>query len=258
MSALPLHLVWRRQAARRADDGILQALYRYDLVDFAGRVEADRKADPKVGPEIQDDSAWEEDVVRRSAAEQQLFTDCSVLPWFAEKRLWGEDAVDDGAGRAILLEKAAAKEVELLRREAALGVLREALLQRGIGPISEARRHALDAGVEEDADLMRKAASVLQELSCGACEEDLELEKARDIVHKMSANIKDLRMREQSLSGAVHKKERNAIGKEIMAINNNSVFVWAQHLVKNSHLPDSKVRRMQMTAAIPTPLRRRC
>lgn len=126
------------------------------------------------------------------------------------------------------LEEAARREAEERRRDAAADALREALRQRRSVPISEARRHALHVGMEEGSKLLREAALAMEELR-----EEHELEEAECIVRETNAKLEELRAQDQALAGAVHKKERSAIGKRIMTLKGSEEFISAQRFLKD-------------------------
>lgn len=114
--------------------------------------------------------------------------------------------------------------------QAAEAELRSAIADLDWDAIQACQQGARDLGFAEDSEVMLLAASTLDELR-----DAHEVEEAERLVQSTEARLVELAKREAELAGASYKKERNTIGKEILALKNDSAYLSAVRFLKNPH-----------------------
>ncbi|CAE8632024.1 unnamed protein product [Polarella glacialis] len=141
------------------------------------------------------------------------------------------------AARALLaeLEEAARLAEDATSRRWAADTLKAAVAEDSWDAIQDALQHGLKAGLAEEGAPILAARATLDRLR-GA----KELQEAEGHVRQKQARLQDLAAREALLSGPSHKKERSAIGKEIMSLRNSEAFISARSFLKD---PEKEKRR---------------
>ncbi|CAE8593349.1 unnamed protein product, partial [Polarella glacialis] len=141
------------------------------------------------------------------------------------------------AARALLaeLEEAARLAEDATARRWAADTLKAAVAEDSWDAIQDALQHGLKAGLAEEGAPILAARATLDRLR-GA----KELQEAEGHVRQKQARLQDLAAREALLSGPSHKKERSAIGKEIMSLRNSEAFISARSFLKD---PEKEKRR---------------
>eukprot|EP00931_Biecheleriopsis_adriatica_P050500 TRINITY_DN29242_c0_g1_i1.p1 TRINITY_DN29242_c0_g1~~TRINITY_DN29242_c0_g1_i1.p1 ORF type:complete len:1355 (-),score=380.51 TRINITY_DN29242_c0_g1_i1:40-3651(-) len=148
-------------------------------------------------------------------------------------------------GKKVLgeLEEAARLEAEAASRRAAAKAIEEAVAAGDWDGIENSLQRGLSAGLAEEGAPVRSARAALDSLRG-----ERELEDARRTVRETEARLEVLRAQEAGLTGPSHKKERSAIGKEIMALRGSELYVSARNFVKNPE--QEKCRRNEERAEI--------
>ncbi|CAJ1431325.1 unnamed protein product [Effrenium voratum] len=143
-------------------------------------------------------------------------------------------AVDDEPPiqRASLLlaqwEEEAKREQEVAQRQRAAEEIQEAIEDGDWDTIESAVQAGLESGLEEEAEPVRAARAKLESLR-----EARELHEAKRTIQQTEARLQQLQQAEAQLAGPSHKKERSAIGKEMMKLRNGEEYISARSFLKN-------------------------
>ncbi|CAE7293762.1 unnamed protein product, partial [Symbiodinium sp. CCMP2456] len=180
----------------------------------------------------------QQDSLRREAlqrlAEAAKLRDLAMLKQAlsASTDILSEDAEDAEVQKAkallLELEEEARAEAEAARRRVAAEAIEAAVAEGDWGKIESALSAGLELGLAEEGAPVRAAQAKLESLR-----EARELEEAQRAVEEAEARLLELQKKEHSLVGAKHKKERSAIGKEMMAIRNSEAYISARNFLKN-------------------------
>ncbi|CAE7271476.1 unnamed protein product, partial [Symbiodinium necroappetens] len=185
----------------------------------------------------------QQDSLRREAlqrlAEAAKLRDLAMLKQaLSASDILSEDAeVQKSKALLLELEEEARAEAEAARRRAAAEAIEAAVAQGDWGKIESALSAGLELGLAEEGAPVRAAHAKLESLR-----EARELEEAQAAVEEAEARLLELQKKEHSLVGAKHKKERSAIGKEMMAIRNSEAYISARNFLKS---PDQERKRRQ-------------
>eukprot|EP00933_Yihiella_yeosuensis_P015843 TRINITY_DN13686_c0_g2_i1.p1 TRINITY_DN13686_c0_g2~~TRINITY_DN13686_c0_g2_i1.p1 ORF type:complete len:946 (-),score=306.26 TRINITY_DN13686_c0_g2_i1:38-2740(-) len=117
---------------------------------------------------------------------------------------------------------------EATRRHEAAEALKAAVEERNFDAIEKALHHGLDAGLAEEGAPVLAAKAALESLR-GAREQ----QEAERTVLDTEARLQSLANRETALAGPSHKKERSAIGKEMMSLRNSEAYLSARRFLRN-------------------------
>lgn len=185
----------------------------------------------------------QQDSLRREAlqrlAEAAKLRDLAMLKQaLSASDILSEDAeVQKSKALLLELEEEARAEAEAARRRAAAEAIEAAVAEGDWGKIESALSAGLELGLAEEGAPVRAAHAKLESLR-----EARELEEAQAAVEEAEARLLELQKKEHSLVGAKHKKERSAIGKEMMAIRNSEAYISARNFLKS---PDQERKRRQ-------------
>ncbi|CAJ1334344.1 unnamed protein product [Effrenium voratum] len=134
--------------------------------------------------------------------------------------------------RASLLlaqwEEEAKREQEVAQRQRAAEEIQEAIEDGDWDTIESAVQAGLESGLEEEAEPVRAARAKLESLR-----EARELHEAKRTIQQTEARLQQLQQAEAQLAGPSHKKERSAIGKEMMKLRNGEEYISARSFLKN-------------------------
>jgi len=125
------------------------------------------------------------------------------------------------------LEEEARLEEDARVRQAAMEALQGLLRSGDFDAIEAGRRRVLQLGIPADSEVLRSATAALEELR-----EAHELEEAERIVKETRERLAALAAREAQITGPAHKKERAAIGKEVMALRGEEDYLSAARFLK--------------------------
>ncbi|CAK8986373.1 unnamed protein product [Durusdinium trenchii] len=147
----------------------------------------------------------------------------------AQSELLGEEPVMQKAEQiCVELEEEARRQAEAALRRRSAEALVAAVDAGDWDRIQQALEEGLAAGLAEEGAPVRAAQAKLESLR-----EAHEQQEAQLIVQETQARLEELCAVEGRLSGPSHKKERSAIGKEIMKLRDSEAYISARNFLKN-------------------------
>lgn len=141
------------------------------------------------------------------------------------------------------LEEEAKKKVEAALRRRSAEAIYAAVEEGDWDKIQVALDVGLAAGLAEEGAPVRAAQAKLESLR-----EAHEQQEAQWTVEETEARLEELKAAEGKLQGPRHKKERSALGKEIMKLRNSENYISARNFLKNPE--KERQRREEQRAEI--------